>query len=49
MPGPTVSCSKTTLFVQTRKGNLGKGPKIKMRKSMVFDHRWGEGVGQIKI
>ena len=28
---------------------LGKGPKIKMRESMVFDHRGGEGVIQNQI
>ena len=28
---------------------LGKGPKIKKRKSMVFDHWGGEGVSQNQI
>ena len=28
---------------------LGKGPKIKKRESMVFDHRGGEGVTQNQI
>ena len=28
---------------------LGKGPKIKKRENMVFDHRGGEGVTQNQI
>ena len=34
---------------QVGKSDLGKGPKIKKRESMVFDYRGGKGVTQNQI